>query len=124
MDDQKPSNVFTAPRAAGCTSLERRLASWCCFRFTLILNAILRVFVWPHVSGSPYLILVVVGTRMGFGVSWVRLHQYLTGEQRIDPLVATVVWFLSTIIVDLALGSSYRSYSVKDWVAQGYCKNR
>ena len=127
MDDENHNRIRAAPPAApkgaDCTPLERRLSFWCCFLSTLALNAVLRVFVWPHVSGSSYLIFVVIGTRMVVGVTWVRLHQYLTGEERIDPLVQTAVGFLPTILVDLALGSCYRSCSVS-WVAQAYCRRR
>ncbi|KAH6851190.1 hypothetical protein B0I37DRAFT_373410 [Chaetomium sp. MPI-CAGE-AT-0009] len=127
MDDPKNNAVPAAPSASptagpGCTPLERRLTSWCCFLYILVLNALLRIFVWPHVSGSPYLILVVVGTRIVVGVSWVRLYQFLTGEQHIDPLVQAAM-YLPIILVDLGLGSCYRSCSVKGFVSQGYCKH-
>lgn len=118
MDDEKPNSTRVAPppaapKSAGCTPLERRLSLWCCFLSVLVLNAMLRIFVWPRVSGSPYLIFVVIGARIVVGVSWVRLYQRLTGEECIDPLVQTAVGFLPTILVDLALGGCYRSCSVK-----------
>ncbi|KAK4038165.1 hypothetical protein C8A01DRAFT_37936 [Parachaetomium inaequale] len=90
MADQKPNDPPLVPPTAGpgpgCNPLERRLTSWCCFLSVLLLNALLRIFVWPLVSGSPYLILVVLGTRIAVGVSWIRLYQYLTGEETLDPL--------------------------------------
>ncbi|KAH6640319.1 hypothetical protein F5144DRAFT_559978 [Chaetomium tenue] len=127
MDNANGQNVPAAadpPRAlpADCTPLERRLASWCCFLATLLCNALLRIFVWPHVSGQPYLILVVIGTRCVVGVSWLRLHEWLTGERGMDPLLQTAIGFLPTILVDLALGSCYKSCSVRDVVARDYCR--
>ncbi|KAH6619615.1 hypothetical protein B0J18DRAFT_434556 [Chaetomium sp. MPI-SDFR-AT-0129] len=126
MEDQKDNKIPAASNAPPalavcCTPLERRLASWCCFLATLVFNALLRIFVWPHVSSSPYLILVVIGTCSVVGVSWLRLHQWLTGEQKMDPLLQTAIGFLPTILVDLGLGSCYRSCSVRGVVARGYC---
>ncbi|KAK4121633.1 hypothetical protein N657DRAFT_647817 [Parathielavia appendiculata] len=123
MDDQKTNaNVRAATRLASCTSLERRLASWCYFLSTLVLNAVLRMFVWPHVSGSPYLILVVIGTRIVVGVSWVRLHPYLTGEERIGPLFTPRLGFYPLPLSILCLGAAIENAGSKNWVAQGYCK--
>ncbi|KAK3297912.1 uncharacterized protein B0H64DRAFT_393379 [Chaetomium fimeti] len=127
MDHPKSNDVPAGPpvpptASRGCTPLERRLASWCFFLSILVLNALLRIFIWPHVSGSPYLIFVVVGTRMVVGLSWLRLYEFLTGEKHPDPLLLTAMGFLPTILVDLGLGSCYRSCSVRDVVARGYCK--
>ncbi len=125
MDDEKANTPCAAPppaapNSADCTPLQRRLSHWCCFLSVLVLNAVLRIFVWPHVSDTPYLVFVVIGTRIIVGVSWVRLHQHLTGEEYINPLVQTAVGFLPTVLVDLALGSCYRSCSVR-WATQAYC---
>lgn len=123
MHDQKDNDVPAAPPTAGCTPLERRLTFCCCFLSTLVLNALLRVFLWPYVSGSPYLIFVVTGTRIVVGVSLVKLHRYLTGEERVDFLAQTAVEILPIILVDLGLGSCYRDCSVRHLVSQGYCKH-
>jgi hypothetical protein len=123
MDDQTNNNVPAASPTAGCTPLERRLTSWCCFLSALVLNVLFRIFLWPYVSGSPYLIFVVTGTRIVVGVSLLKLHQYLTGEEHIDPLVHTAIDILPIVLVDLGLGSCYRSCSVRHLVFQGYCQH-
>jgi hypothetical protein len=86
-----------------CTPLQRRLASGCCFLYTLIANALLGYFIDTYVPGRPYLIVVVIGARIAVGISWARLHRYLTGDNRIDPLVRFAVGYLPTVLVDLEL---------------------
>jgi hypothetical protein len=118
------NSIPTPPLAASCTPLERRLEFWPCFFYTLVMNSLLRIFLWPYVPGSPHLFLVVLGTRIAVGVSWVRLYQYLTGEKTLDPLVvSTAMGLLPTILVDLGLGSCYWSCGVRHFVSQGYCKH-
>lgn len=125
MDDRKLENndVPAAPPTASCTSLERRLTSWCCFLASLVLNAFFRLFLWPYVSGSPYLIFIVTCSRIVIGISSLKLHQHLTGEERIHFLVHQVIDFLPIILVDFGLGSCYRDCSMRHLVSQGYCKH-
>ena len=123
MDGQRNNDAPAAPSTAGCTPLERRLTSWCCFLYVLLLHIFLRIFVWPFISGTPYLIYVVLGTRLLVGVSWVRLHQHLTREKEINVLVQTAVG-LTTILVDFGLGSCYFSCTGNAWVTREYCKYR
>ena len=118
---EKNDDVPTAPpRTAACTPLERRLTSWCCFFFVLVCDIFLRIFLWPYFSGNRYLVFIVVGTRIPVGVAWVRLHQYLTGEEDIEGWVQ-VATTCGILLVDLGLGSCYVSCTVKPW-ARGFCK--
>ncbi|KAK3297255.1 uncharacterized protein B0H64DRAFT_121534 [Chaetomium fimeti] len=120
VNQKNDDNVPPAPPTAVCTPLERRLTSWCCFFFVLVCNALLRLFLWPYLTGSRYMVFIVVGTRIPVGLSWLRLHEYLTGEKEMNPWVGLVIGHLPILLVDLGLGSCYVSCTAS---CKGFCGN-
>lgn len=123
MDPKAESNASSAVApAARRTNLERQLTRWVCLLFSLILNIILRIYLWPFTSGMPYLRYFVIGTRFAIGFAETRLHQYLAGENNL--LFQFAAGFLPGLLVDFGLGPCFQDCRVTPWVAQGYCKYR
>ncbi|KAH6640211.1 hypothetical protein F5144DRAFT_88214 [Chaetomium tenue] len=120
MDTQNKDDVPQALPAASCTPLERRLVAWCCFLYTVILNILLRIFVLPHVSGSTLLGCIAPVTRILASIFSLTLHEYLTGEESINPWVRGAINILPIILVDYVFGGCDRSCGAKHFVSRGY----
>ncbi|KAK3339731.1 hypothetical protein B0T25DRAFT_574626 [Lasiosphaeria hispida] len=106
------------------TPLERNLCLALLFVTGILLNAALRLFLWPRIESvvTPHapLAVAVILTRIPIAVLGVRLHQRILGERWLGEPLSSAVIFLPTILVDLALGSCYYSCGVGQ-VASAYC---
>ncbi|KAK3290637.1 uncharacterized protein B0H64DRAFT_411751 [Chaetomium fimeti] len=127
MDTQnKDNNAPSAPPAVGCTPLERRLTFWCCFVYTVLVNILLRVFLWPQFSSSSHSAMqfMIYTVRAVVAVSADSFHKSLTRETAMHPHVLLQATFnlLPGFLVDYVLGSCY--WGCRGFVSQGCCKYR
>ena len=93
MNTQNKVDGPAASPTKRCTPFERRLISCVVFLFTVLLHALSPIFLWPHVSCSPYHGFIVTTTRILIAALAVVLDQYLTGE-----------WSMNSFFYQTALG--------------------
>lgn len=104
------------------TDLERKLALVICFLYTVLVNAALRMFVWPRIpaEGLP-LLCVVIGTRVALGLPSLRMYQSLTKNRPVDYHMQVLIWLLPTALIDTLLGSCYGRCAANTLTA-GFCR--
>jgi hypothetical protein len=70
-----------------------------CITTSLLLNACLHYTLSP-LRPHSYFVLYVCAGRVCISVLWVKLYQWLTGEQRLDPFLNLAITFWVPVLVE------------------------
>lgn len=72
-----------------------------CMVVSLVLNACVHYFLSPYRS-DPWFVAYALAGRLCVCVVWVRLHQWLTGEDGVDPLANISITLLAPYLAEFS----------------------